>query len=65
MLRSKLPNKYLTEKFEEATTIFIIFWDFHALPIFLSPQGKWILINRNKQIKYELPPDLRLRILEK
>ena len=42
----------------------IIFWDFLILyQIFFSPQVKKKVIISNKQGIYELPNDLRLRVL--
>ena len=46
-----------------STTIFIIFWDLTFYQLFLWPQVKWCAIITYKHGIYELPNDLRLRIL--
>ena len=49
----------------KTTILFIIFWDFLMFyQIFYSPQVKRMMIISNKHGIYELPNDLRRRILE-
>ena len=54
----------LFSRVSKPTIIFIIFWDFFIFyQISLSPQAKRSAIISNKHGIYELPNDLRLRIL--
>ena len=73
---SNIDNLVYTEKYQKAkrfqilklkiaTIIFIVFWDSLIFwQIFLSPQGKRCAIITYKHGTYELPNELRLRILE-
>ena len=73
---SNIDNLVYTEKYQKAkrfqifklkiaTIIFIVFWDSLTFwQIFLSPQGKRCAIITYKHGIYELPNELRLRILE-